>query len=96
MQFPKQEPRAFTKARVEKMKKGQIGCYGLSRQNVWVYVGKGDIRDRLLAHLNGDNPCITTGKPTHWVDVVIGEQDSHTWEKELIRELDPICNKRVG
>jgi hypothetical protein len=34
--FPKQNPRAFTKANVEKLKKGQIGCYGLFKGDTWV------------------------------------------------------------
>jgi hypothetical protein len=31
---------------------------------------------------------------THWVDVVTDDMDDK--EKELIRELDPTCNKKVG
>lgn len=95
MPFPSQSARAFTQENVEAIKPGQMGCYGLYRAGgAWVYVGKGDIRARLLRHLNGDNPCITREKPTHWVDVVTSDMDE--MEKRLIRELNPICNKRVG
>ena len=94
MPFPSQTPRTFTQANVEAINPGQKGCYGLFRDGVWVYVGKGDIRTRLLQHLNGDNPCIIRQKPTHWVDVVTTDMDE--MEKRLIRECDPICNKRVG
>ena len=94
MPFPEQDPKPYNKARVENIKIGQKGCYGLHRGDAWVYVGKGDIRDRLLDHLNGDNPCITREKPTHWVDVVTDDMDAR--EKALIRELGPICNERVG
>ena len=73
---------------------GQMGCYGLFKQNQWIYVGKGDIRTRLLAHLNGDNPCITRSGPTFWVDVVTNDYDNV--EKALILELTPTCNKKVG
>lgn len=94
MPFPEQSPRAFTRAKVEALRPGQNGCYGLFRANEWIYVGKGDIRQRLLDHLNGDNSCITMRRPTFWVDAVTENYDE--LEKQLIRELSPSCNKRVG
>ena len=94
MPFPKQTPRQFTKQNILNITPGQTGCYGLLHQNSWVYVGKGDIRDRLLAHYNGDNPCISRERPTHWVDVVVNNPDQ--LEKKLILELQPVCNKKVG
>ncbi len=94
MPFPKQNPRAFTRSNVEAIKPNQMGCYGLFKEGVWVYVGKGDIRERLLAHFNGDNPRITREHPTHWVDVVTSDYDNE--EKRLILELDPVANRKVG
>lgn len=94
MPFPKQDPRPFTKAQVEALKPNHAGVYGLLRGNAWVYVGRGDIRDRLLAHLNGDNACITRQAPTHWVDVLT--DDRVIREKELIAELEPTCNEKIG
>jgi hypothetical protein len=67
---------------------------GLFRDNTWIYVGRGDIRTRLLEHLNGGNPCITRQKPTHWVDVVTSNDGPE--EKKLILEFDPICNQKIG
>jgi hypothetical protein len=93
--FQNQTPRAFTKTNVEAITPGQFGCYGLFiNQGGWVYVGKGDIRKRLLDHLNGDNPCITKNSPTHFVSVVTNDMDNA--EKALILELTPSCNKKVG
>jgi hypothetical protein len=94
MPFPQQTPRAFTRENIESLKPDQDGCYGLYRQNNWIYVGKGDIRQRLLDHLNGDNSCINGSHPTHWVGVVTSDMDAE--EKRLIRELRPSCNQRVG
>lgn len=94
MPFPTQTPRTFTRANVEAINAGQIGCYGLYKAGSWIYVGRGDIRERLLAHLNGDNPCITREAPTHWVDVVTTQDAAR--EKELILELRPLCNQKVG
>ena len=42
-----------------------MGCYGILVQRLtetWVYIGSGDIRQRLLDHID-DNPCITQEQP---------------------------------
>ena len=94
MPFPKQEKRTFNKAGIEDLTPNQFGCYGIYREGVWIYVGKGDIRERLLDHLNGDNDCITIENPTHYVAEVTAIADGR--EKQLILELSPVCNQRVG
>ncbi len=94
MPFPPQQPRQFNRKNIEAITPGQKGCYGLFRSERWVYIGKGDIRQRLLDHLNGDNPCINRQSPTHWVDVVTSDYDE--MEKRLIREYQPVCNLKVG
>ena len=95
MAFTVQTPRLFTRANIEAITPGQSGVYGLFREDRWVYVGKGDIRARLLAHFNGDNPLITNAGPTHWVDEVVAG-DPSLREKQLILELQPHCNQKVG
>ncbi len=94
MPFPNQTPRAFTRANIEALNPNQMGCYGLYNANGWIYIGKGDIRQRLLAHLNGDNLCIVLSAPSHWVDVVTNNYDLE--EKKLILEFKPSCNQKVG
>lgn len=94
MPFPQQQPRSFDRANVLAISTGQYGCYGLYRGSAWIYVGKGDIRARLLDHLNGDNTCINREQPTGFVDVVTNQADEV--EKQLILELNPTCNRRVG
>lgn len=95
MPFVQQISRAFTRENIEALKPNQFGVYGLLKQGTWIYIGKGDIRDRLLKHFDGDNPCISIAQPTHWVDEVI-HGDSSIREKQLILELRPICNQRIG
>jgi len=51
----------FNRAGVRALNPGQWGCYGLCKYDahqhaIWIYIGEGDIRDRLLAHLNNDDP----------------------------------------
>jgi hypothetical protein len=95
MPFPEQTPRSFSRENVEALKPDQMGVYGLFKANTWVYIGSGDIRSRLVDHLNGDNPRITREKPTHWVDAVV-EGDPAPFEKQLIAEYNPVCNRRAG
>ena len=95
MPFVQQTPRLFSRQNIETLNPGQVGVYGLFTQGSWVYVGKGDIRQRLLDHLNGDNPCITRQAPTHWVDEVT-PRDPSVRERQLILEFQPACNLRVG
>ncbi len=94
MPFSQQSSRIFNRANVEGLGQNQYGVYGLLREGTWIYVGKGDIRQRLLDHLNGDIPCITREQPTHWVDEVISNMDER--ERQLILELNPVCNQRAG
>ncbi len=95
MGFINQVPGLFTRSAIDSLDSDQIGVYGIFRSNQWIYVGKGDIRKRLLDHLLGDNPLILKNNPTHWVAEVLS-QDPSLREKQLIMELDPCCNQRVG
>jgi hypothetical protein len=94
MPFPPQNPAEFTRVRAEAIRFNQFGVYGLFRQGLAVYVGKGDIRQRLLDHLDGDNSCITSQAPTHFLIEVTSDMDAR--ERQLILELQPFCNLKVG
>ena len=94
MPFPAQTPRAFTRQNVELITPGQNGCYGIMKNGRVVYIVKGDIRTRLLAHVDGDNPRISRLYPDQWVDVVTADMDNE--EKRLIVEFNPVCNQRLG
>ena len=84
----------WTREGIEWLNPGQTGVYGIANANSWIYVGKGDIRDRLLAHLNRDNSCITRNGPTRWTTEVWPNPDAR--ERQLILELRPNCNHRAG
>jgi len=96
MPFTQQTPRVFTRENIETINPGQSGIYGLFKEGVWVYIGKGDIRKRLLDHLNGDNPCIVRAQPTRWVDEVCVDPVMSSREQQLILECNPLCNQKVG
>ena len=94
MPFPKQEIRTYTKAGIEWLAPDQNGVYGIFRSDAWIYVGRGDLRDRLLDHFNGDNPAITKERPTGYVTELTGNHVAR--ERELILELRPLANQKVG
>lgn len=94
MPFPSQTSRVFTRASIEELNPNQNGVYGIFRQNAWIYVGRGDIRDRLLSHVAGNNPAITAERPTHYVTMIT--TNDVTVERQLILELTPLANKKIG
>ena len=95
MPFPQQPSRTFNRAGIEALTPGQYGCYGIFRADAWIYIGKGDIRARLLVHLAGqETPCIMRNQPTHFVGIVTNDADNE--EKQLILEFNPVCNQKVG
>jgi hypothetical protein len=94
MPFPPQTPRLFTKAAIENLNPNQNGVYGIYRQDCWIYVGRGDIRARLLSHVSGNNPAITAQRPTHFFAIVTA--NDVVVERQLIVELNPVANQKVG
>lgn len=92
--FPPNSCRIYSRPCVEVLCQDQMGVYGLFRNGCCVYIGKGDIRERLLAHLSGDNPRITLAAPTHYAACVTPNMDAI--EKAMILTYFPGCNRRVG
>jgi hypothetical protein len=71
--------------------------YAIYRPNQWVYVGEGqDIRTRLLAHLNGDNPRITRENPTGFQFEEVAPNLRVARQNQLILVLKPVANQRLG
>ena len=91
MPFPPQIPKIFDGLHIEAIGPNMLGVYGLFRHGQCIYISKGDIRQRLLSHLNGDNPRITRERPTHWVAEVTPDMDGR--EIQLIQEFRPISNQ---
>jgi hypothetical protein len=94
MPFPHQDARPFTRPGIEWLAPDQIGVYGIFREDACIYIGRGDLRGRLLAHLNGDNPRITRERPTYYLTAVTNDEVNK--EKAFIIEFDPIANRKIG
>ena len=86
--------RPYTKAYIVTLGHNHNGVYGIFKDSTALYIGTGDIRERMVAHVNGDNPCITRNVPTHWTAELLSG-DPKPREDVLIREYVPICNQTV-
>ncbi len=86
--------RPYTKEDILNIKPDQRGVYGIFKGNTAIYVGSGDLRERMLAHVDGDNSCITESLPDEWTAGVVSG-DPTVLEGQLIREYDPACNQVV-
>jgi hypothetical protein len=94
MPFDNDKPWSFDRQAIESFHAGQTGVYAIYNARTWIYIGRGDIRQRLLDHLNGDIPPINASSPTHFRAEVTG--DSIKREQQLLREYSPACNPRLG
>ena len=96
--IPMSKKYLFSKAGIEWLKTNQRGVYAIyNSSGRCVYIGKGDIRQRLLDHLNGGSPLITLQKPKYWsAQVSNSEKAMLILEKKLILALAPAANQRVG
>ena len=93
MPFP-DERRPYTRENILTLNSNQNGVYGIFKDTTAIYIGSGDIRERLLAHINGDNPCITQNNPNLWIGIIV-TGDPTRREGELIQEYRPICNRVI-
>lgn len=91
--------RPFTKNDILSLNPNQYGVYAIfcgSPSNSWVYIGRGDIRTRMLAHINGDIPEIFKYTPHKWAALIYAEAEQIVLEKQMILKYQPLCNKKVG
>lgn len=89
--FPPQKPQPFARDAVAALRVGILGCYGLFCHDRWVYIGQGDIRARLLAHLDGERPWLAADQPTHWV--ALETADYEAVARDLVIACGPVCER---
>jgi len=94
MPFENDKPWLFNRQAIESFASSQTGVYAIYNAQKWIYIGRGDIRQRLLDHLAGDIPSINTNTPTHFRAEITG--DSIKREKQLLREYAPACNPKLS
>jgi predicted GIY-YIG superfamily endonuclease len=73
------------------------GVYVLSNAEKWIYVGEtNSIERRLLEHLNETNTCIKRANPTLFTWEECAARDRASRQDQLILELNPRCNQKLG
>lgn len=73
------------------------GVYALYNNERWIYIGEsGNIQERLLQHFNGDNACITGWRPPSFSFELWPWNRRVARQDQLILELRPACNQRLG
>lgn len=93
MPFAPQDPKEYKRSGVMPLQDGEMGVYGLYKDDLCVYVGSGNIRGRLVGHLNRDNNCIGFQGPTKFVFEITNDYEAR--ELDLRKELIPHCNPPV-
>lgn len=76
---------------------GASGVYAVWNENQCLYVGETqDLQRRLLAHLQGDNECITRSRPTAFSFEPVPAGLRGTRQNALIFQLRPVCASASG
>ncbi len=87
----------FTRLSINQNAPTVSGVYAIYNSTQWIYIGEGqDIGDRLLKHLNGDNPRITRANPAGFQFEAVPAHLRVARQDELILRLHPVANQRLG
>ena len=89
------EKRPYNRKEVMAFPGFRHGVYGVFKDNVALFVGNsGDIKSRMLRHVNGDNPDITANAPNVWFAEIMagaGQAAIEARQKQLVEEYKPTC-----
>ena len=86
--MPFQHPmRPYTQENISTLSPNQSGVYGIFDNTVAIYIGSGDIRERMLAHFGGDNACINQNSPKQWTGAVVPGDPTPI---NSLRHVDPL------
>jgi excinuclease UvrABC nuclease subunit len=87
----------FNEANIARYAPKESGVYGIYNGSDWLYVGEAlDMEVRLYEHIRGQSDQsarILPLKPTGFIFERCPAHLRKAREAELIRELDPICNR---
>lgn len=78
----------------------ESGVYAIFNAQQWIYVGEsGDLQARLLEHLNGSDTTaisIKSHNPTGFLFELVPAVARLGRQNQLISELRPVCNQKLG
>ena len=93
MPFPDQPRRPFAAEEIERLPVGKRGVYGLFNEECCVFIGKGNLRERLLLHLKSgyteEARCIRKNSPTYFL--VEETENFVVRHMGLVVEYEPKC-----
>jgi hypothetical protein len=88
---------AFTAISIGKNAPPASGVYGLSDARQWIYVGEtADIQAELLRHLRNPHAFLREHPPAGFTFELSGAGHRTNRQNQLIFELEPIGNRRLG
>ena len=88
---------AFTETKITQIAPTGSGVYGILNSEKWIYVGEtNNLQRRLLEHLNETGTCIKKAGPTLFTWESSEAANRVTRQDNLILELKPACNQRLG
>jgi|SRR2546426_1495432 len=84
----------FNQESIRSIAPADSGVYGLYDVMDWVYIGESaDIREALLRHSKGIDPCVRSMTPTGFTFELCPADLRADRADELISELQPLCNR---
>lgn len=91
--IPHESAYAFEEQSVLTYAPHKMGVYLIYRTGKWIYVGHGDIQERLIAHVHGDKPDIQREDASWFMfETCKSEEAAIAREKVLIFNYRPACN----
>ena len=96
MPFDPHIPRSLTPNAVHAFAPATSGVFGISNAREWIYIGETDnLRGTLLAHLHEGETALMRLRPTGFVFEICDQATRPTRQDRLVREYEPICNRRL-
>jgi excinuclease UvrABC nuclease subunit len=89
---------SFTESAILATAPRSSGIYALFNEGQWIYIGEGqDIEARLLQHRrDSHNQCVNRYSPAYFAFEAVEEWRRVSRQDQLILELRPLCNMRLG
>lgn len=95
MPFDRFTPHNFSFVSVQRNAPASSGVYGLSNAREWILVGETDnIKGALLRHLQEAHTPVLERAPTGFIFELCVPHDRITRQERLIREYNPVLNRR--
>jgi hypothetical protein len=95
MPFPDQPRRSLNAEEIARLPEGVRGVYGLFNEAGCVFVGKGNLKERLLSHLKAgyseEARCIRKNAPSYFL--VEETENFVVRHMGLVVEYEPACGR---